>query len=93
MEFEWDESKSDACYAERGFDFTYALRAFADPERVIRQDHRWDYGEDRFEMLGEIEDRLFVVVYTLRGDTIRIISARKANRREMDEYENRTREN
>lgn len=59
----------------------------------MRQDHRWDYGEDRFEMLGEIDGRVFIVIYTLRGNTIRIISARKANRREVNEYENRTREN
>ena len=48
MEFEWDEDKSNACFEERGFDFSYALRVFLDPNRMVRQDHRWDYGEDRF---------------------------------------------
>lgn len=47
MEFEWDEGKSDACLAQRGFDLAYALRAFLDPNRLIRKDSRWDYGEDR----------------------------------------------
>ena len=34
MEFEWDEGKSDACFAERGFDFAYVVRAFLDSNRV-----------------------------------------------------------
>jgi uncharacterized protein len=92
VEFKWDDAKSDTCYAERGFDFAYALHAFADPNRLVRKDHRWDYGEERFQLLGMIEQRVFVVVYTVRRSAIRIISARKANRREANEYENSTRE-
>jgi uncharacterized DUF497 family protein len=52
---------------------------------------RWNYGEDRYQLLGSIETRVFFLVYTLRGETIRIISARKANRREVQRYENATR--
>ena len=92
MEFEWDQDKSDECFSERGFDFAYALRAFLDPDRQVRQDSRWDYGEDRYQLLGAIERRVFVIVYTLRGDVIRIISARKANQREVQDYEDGTRE-
>jgi hypothetical protein len=92
MEFEWDQAKSDECFTERGFDFAYALRAFLDPERQVRQDNRWDYGEDRYQLLGAIARRVFVVVYTLRGDVIRIISARRANQREVQDYENHARE-
>ena len=92
MEFEWNQAKSDDCFAERGFDFAYALHAFVDPARQVRQDSRWDYGEDRYQLLGTIEHRVFVVVYTVRGDVIRIISARKANQREVQDYENSTRE-
>jgi uncharacterized DUF497 family protein len=91
MEFEWDESKSEVCFNQRGFDFAYAIRAFLDPNRVVRADIRWDYGEDRYQLLGSIEARVFFLVYTLRGETIRIISARKANRREVQRYENATR--
>jgi uncharacterized DUF497 family protein len=88
MEFEWDEAKSDACFTMRGFDFAYALRAFLDPDRVIRKDTRWDYGEDRYQLVGVIDERLFFVTYTLRGAYIRIISARRANQREVQNYEN-----
>ncbi len=93
MEFEWDETKSDACFTQRGFDFAYVLRAFLDPDRLIRKDHRWDYGEDRYQVLGTIAGRIFFVAYTIRGSVIRIISARKANQREVHDYENSTREN
>jgi len=88
MEFEWDEAKSEACFMERGFDFPYAIRAFLDPNRVVRSDTRWNYGEDRYQLLGSIDGRVFFLVYTLRAETIRIISARKANRREVQDYEN-----
>jgi len=93
MNFQWDEGKSDACFQIRGFDFAYAASAFADPDRIIRQDQRFSYGEDRFQLIGRIEGRLYVLVYTLRRDEIRIISARKANPREVRSYENRSHEN
>ena len=92
MELEWDETKSAACFTQRGFDFTYALQAFLDPNRLNRQDHRWDYGEDRYQLLGSIEQRVFLVTYTVRNSAIRIISARKANQREVKDYENSTRQ-
>lgn len=90
MKFEWNETKSDACFRDRGFDFAYAAFAFADPNRVIRQDTRQSYGEDRYQLIGNIEGRLFVLVYTSRNNMIRIISARKANQREVKQYENRS---
>ena len=55
MEFEWDEAKSETCLAQRGFDFAYVLRAFIDPNRLVSHDSRWDYGEDRYQLLGSIE--------------------------------------
>jgi uncharacterized DUF497 family protein len=76
---------------ERGFDFSYAARAFFDPNRLIQADTRHSYGEDRYQLMGKIEQRLFVVVYTPKHEAMRIISARKANQREVKHYENRTR--
>ena len=92
MEFEWDDAKSDACLAQRGFDFAYAIRVFLDDDRFVGRDRRWDYGEDRYRLFGAIEGRVFVVIYTVRGSAIRIISARKANRREVREYEQNARQ-
>ena len=90
MNFEWDEVKSEACYRERGFDFAYAALAFADPDRIAQQDTRYIYGEDRYQLIGRIDGRLFVLVYTPRNDVVRIISARKANSREVRRYEDRS---
>ena len=87
MEFEWDDAKSDACFAERAFDFAYVVHAFLDEDRIVGEDRRWNYGEERYRLLGAVEGRVFAVIYTMRGSTIRIISARKANRREVREYE------
>ncbi|MFM7067798.1 MAG: BrnT family toxin [Gammaproteobacteria bacterium] len=93
VEFEWDSAKSEACFRTRRFDFKFATRAFADSSRVVRPDFREDYGECRFELMGAIENRLYVVVFTHRAGRVRIISARKANRREVARYANRTDEN
>lgn len=92
MEFEWDPDKSHACFSESGFDFAYVLRAFLDENRLIHKEALWVYGEDRYQSLKLNEGRVFFVVYTLRGQWIRIISARKANKREANAYENSTRE-
>jgi uncharacterized DUF497 family protein len=93
MNFEWDEAKSHACFRERGFDFAYAAHAFFDPDRLIQADTRHSYGEARYQLMGKIEQRVFMVVYTPKRNAIRIISARKANQREVRHYENSTREN
>ena len=90
MNFEWDESKSERCLAERGFDFAYAARTFFDPDRVVHADTRRNYGEERYQLMGMIEQRLFVLVYTPRPGAMRIISARKANQREVQHYEDNT---
>ncbi len=62
VNFEWDEAKSEACFRERGFDFAHALRAFFDPDRMVRQDTRHLYGEARYRLMGKIDRRLFVLV-------------------------------
>ena len=86
--FEWDEGKSEACFRERGFDFAYLTAGFADSARVTWVDDRYDYGETRYVMICAIEQRHFVVVFTLRAGRCRIISGRKANSRERAVYDN-----
>ncbi|MCL2791354.1 MAG: BrnT family toxin [Desulfobulbus sp.] len=87
MKFEWHAQKSEDCFQDRGFDFTYAARAFLDPNRTVRKDGRYNYEETRYILMGKIDFRLFCIVYTMRNDVIRIISARKANAREAKLYE------
>lgn len=87
MKFEWDEDKSDATRRDRGFGFEDVAAAFLDADRFTIPDDRKDYGEDRWLTFGEIEGRLFAVAYTMRGEAIRIVSARKANKRERRHYD------
>ena len=72
MEFEWDEAKSNACLARCGFDFAYAVRVFLDPNRLVEIDDRFDYGETRYRVLGQIEGRAFLIVYTPRRGKLRM---------------------
>jgi uncharacterized DUF497 family protein len=88
-QFEWNEAKSEACAQTRHFNFAYAARVFFDANRLVKIDVRHSYGEERYQVIGKIEGRLFVVVYTPRQNVVRIISARKANQREIRVYENR----
>jgi uncharacterized DUF497 family protein len=90
MNFEWDEDKSERCFTERGFDFAYAAQVFFDSNRVVKADTRRSYGEERYQVMGMVEQRLFALVYTPRQGVMRIISARKANQREVHHYEDNT---
>ena len=82
LEFEWDDQKDANNWAKHRIRFSVARRVFLDPNRVTRRDARKDYGEDRFITTGQIDGRLVLVVFTRRGEAIRIISARNANSRE-----------
>jgi uncharacterized DUF497 family protein len=52
----------------------------------VREDRRYDYGEDRFILLGIVQDRLLAVAYSQRGGRVRIISARLAEPQERRRY-------
>ena len=83
--YEWDEAKRTANRAKHEVDFT-AVAGFDWGTAIQRRDSRADYGEPRWIALGLIGDRLHVLVYTLRGTTIRVIGLRKANPREQRSY-------
>ena len=84
--FEWDETKAAENYKNHRVAFDQAARAFADPFAVERVDDREDYAEDRFNILGMVDGRLLFVAFTLRGDKLRIISARGAEPHEKRKY-------
>ena len=56
----------------------------------VEADTRHRVGEDRYQVMGKVDGRLFVVIYTTRARAIRLISARKANQRELQRYEDHT---
>jgi uncharacterized protein len=87
MKFEWDDNKNALNIEKHGIDFNDALELFKN-DRLIFPDERKDYGESRFITVGHINNRLVIAVYTqTKPDTIRIISLRKANRREKERFE------
>lgn len=89
MQFEWDEKKRLFNLEKHAIDFQDAMTAFETPFLTL-EDKRFDYGEKRFITLGLMQGRVIVVVHTEREETIRLISARKANKYEQDEYHKRT---
>jgi hypothetical protein len=84
-EFEWDAAKDEWTRETRGVDFTRASHIFDGPV-LEREDNRRDYGEVRMRVIGRVGDEILFVVYTLRGNARRIISARPAHRKERDAY-------
>jgi len=86
LNFEWDDEKAASNLTKHGVPFDEAAAVFLDVNRLDRYDGREDYGEDRFLTIGLADEFELVVAYTMRGDTIRIISARKAKRDEQREY-------
>ena len=75
-DFEWDEAKNAANYAKHGVTFERARLVFSDRFAVDEYDDRIDYGEERFTIVGRVEDIILFVAYAERGDRVRIISAR-----------------
>ena len=89
MDFEWDETKARVNLAKHQIDFVDALGVFFDSFRLETLDDRQDYQETRFKVIGQVNELTLVVIYTERGENFRLISARRANRRERKTYENR----
>ena len=88
LEFEWDDRKARTNLKKHGVSFVEASSVFGDPLAVTIPDPLHSEEEDRFITLGESgRGRLLVVVFTDRGEKIRIISARPATRRERQSHE------
>ena len=84
--FQWDGEKAATNLAKHGVSFDVAREVFRDPFAFESLDNRQDYGEERFNIIGVASGRLIFVVYTMRGDEIRIISARGAEPYESRRY-------
>jgi uncharacterized DUF497 family protein len=86
MTYQWDNDKATANLRKHGIDFADAVSVFSDDLAITIPDERFD--EERFITVGmDAFSRVLVVVYTWRGNEIRLISARKATRRERKQYE------
>lgn len=88
MVFEWDENKEKINMAKHGIDFSTAALVFGDVNRIEMFDALHSEYENRCITIGEIHGVAIVllVVYTERGEAIRLISARKATKQERRKY-------
>lgn len=87
MNYQWDSSKATANIRKHGIDFADAVGVFEDVWALTIEEQA-EKGEQRFVSLGtDFLGRLLVVVYTYRNENIRLISARRATKRERNMYE------
>ncbi|MCY4644488.1 MAG: BrnT family toxin [Bacteriovoracales bacterium] len=91
MKFDWDESKAKKNFQKHGISFPLAVTVFDDPFALIAPDDRHSSRMEKREwIIGKADRGILVVVFTKRlyGRIYRIISARKANKKERETYEN-----
>jgi len=92
VEFEWDEAKRERNIRDHGVDFKETREALADRLAFVQFDGRHSLAEERFILLGKTAaGRLLMTVFTSRAAKIRIVSSRRARRREAIGYEERIR--
>jgi uncharacterized protein len=82
MKIAFDAAKRIETFAKRGLDMADAALIFAGPHKTVVDDRK-DYGEVRFVTVGYLAGRMVYIAWTVRGETRRIISMRKANDREI----------
>jgi uncharacterized DUF497 family protein len=85
MDFEWNSAKELANRKKHGVDFRMAAKVFLDPY-LIEFDDLDANGEPRFNAIGLVDGRMLFVTYTMKGDIVRIISARGAEPHEKRKY-------
>ena len=90
MIFEWDDEKEKINIEKHGIDFSLAALVFEDENRIEIYDRIHSEAEDRYITIGSINGTVVIimVVYTERGDAVRLISARKATKQERRIYYN-----
>jgi uncharacterized DUF497 family protein len=84
----WDDNKNQLNQQKHALDFEDAQEVLNGP-CLVYEDIRYDYGEKRFIVIGNLHGRAVVLIYTKREDIYRIISMRKANEKEQKAYQNR----
>lgn len=88
MEFEWDKNKATINLPKHGVPFDEAKTVFQDPFYIVFDDPDHSFEEYRCVAIGQsVKDRVLFISYTERGNTVRLISARKATRSERELYE------
>ncbi|MBF0199293.1 MAG: BrnT family toxin [Planctomycetes bacterium] len=87
MEYEWGEGKNEANIKNHGLDFLDAVKVLEYGEVLGSfQDTRMDYGEERFLLISGLYGEVYVIVYTYIEENMRLISFRRATKREARRY-------
>ena len=89
MRFEWDDRKAESNLLKHGVSFEDAITAFDDPFALIAPDSKHSAIEERRWLIGESDIGVVVVVFTVRqpGHVYRLVTARRASRKERFRYE------
>ncbi|MGP8176144.1 MAG: BrnT family toxin [Terracidiphilus sp.] len=88
MDFDWDVRKAEANFRKHGVRFSESLAVFEDDYAITITDDESDPDEQRFVSMGMgVKGRVLVVVYSYRGEKVRILSARPAEAHERSQYE------
>ena len=82
---EWDDNKAEINVRKHGIHFEDAARIFLDDNRIDFLDEKHSDDEECWKVIGMVKN-ILAVIYTERGEKLRLISARYANREEEDEY-------
>lgn len=86
VRFEWDSEKSSSNKSKHGIDFETAKELWLDDNRI--EIHAPHPVEDRWIMIGRLQKNIWIAIYTNRNEVIRIISVRRARKKEVELYEN-----
>jgi uncharacterized DUF497 family protein len=85
MQFEFDPPKSDFNKTKHGMDFVASQQLWEDSNRIVLPARTAD--EPRYLLIGKLDAKLWSAVFTLRGETVRIISVRRSRPEEIEIYE------
>ena len=89
--FKWDKWNIDKSYKKHGITPNESEEAFLDEKAIILRNIKHSNKEKRYSLIGKItSNKLLFIVFTLRENNIRIISARKANKKERSNYAKKT---
>lgn len=89
--FEWDSGNIDKSYQKHGITPNEAEEVFLDTEILLLEDKKHSEEEERFEAIGRtVKGDILFLAFTTRSNNIRIISARKANKKERSHYDQKT---
>ena len=83
QQFEWDDNKATKVLNKHNIDFEDMVQIFEGQQFIYQSDQN---GEVRWTTVGILEEQFFAVIYTMRGDVIRLITARRARENEKREY-------